>query len=112
MNRSSLVAESHVGHTKKFLLERLSKCNYRQLGPKTKVTMTSQWTNKNNTMDIPKLDRSDFLVWHNAPKPTRPFVQDAFPQLSADEREFLMTGCTPEEWNEMFPPEKEDSSNV
>jgi hypothetical protein len=19
--------------------------------------------------------------------------------------EFLMTGCTPEEWNEMFPPE-------
>jgi len=22
--------------------------------------------------------------------------------------EFLMTGCTPEEWNEMFPPEDEE----
>lgn len=25
-------------------------------------------------------------------------VQDAFPHLSADEREFLMTGITPDEW--------------
>jgi len=29
-------------------------------------------------------------------------AQDAFPQLNADEREFLMTGMTPDEWNEMF----------
>ena len=29
-------------------------------------------------------------------------AQDAFPQLTADEREFLMTGMTPDEWNEMF----------
>ena len=26
-------------------------------------------------------------------------VQDVFPHLSADDREFLMTGITPEEWN-------------
>jgi hypothetical protein len=29
-------------------------------------------------------------------------IQDAMPQLSAEEREFLMTGITPAEWNEMF----------
>jgi|TARA_B110000879_G_scaffold110602_1_gene148018 hypothetical protein len=29
-------------------------------------------------------------------------IQNAMPQLNADEREFLMTGMTPAEWNEMF----------
>jgi hypothetical protein len=30
------------------------------------------------------------------------FVQDAFKFLGADEREFLMTGITPDEWNKIF----------
>jgi hypothetical protein len=30
-------------------------------------------------------------------------IQNAFPYLSADEREFLMTGSTDEDWYEMFP---------
>lgn len=29
-------------------------------------------------------------------------VQDAFPMLNANEREFILTGLTPEEWNEIF----------
>ena len=29
-------------------------------------------------------------------------IQDVMPNLSADDREFLMTGITPVEWNEMF----------
>ena len=29
-------------------------------------------------------------------------VQNAMPNLSADEREFIMTGITPAEWDEMF----------
>ncbi|WP_396189902.1 hypothetical protein [Flavobacterium sp.] len=29
-------------------------------------------------------------------------MQDAFPHLSADDREFIMTGITAEEWNELF----------
>ena len=29
-------------------------------------------------------------------------VQVAFPSLSADHREFLMTGITPEKWDAMF----------
>jgi hypothetical protein len=30
-------------------------------------------------------------------------IQDAFPQLSDDAREFLMSGITREEWEEAFP---------
>lgn len=29
-------------------------------------------------------------------------IQDAFPMLDANEREFLMTGITPEEWAKIF----------
>jgi hypothetical protein len=29
-------------------------------------------------------------------------IQDAMPQLSAEEREFLMTGITPAEWDSVF----------
>lgn len=29
-------------------------------------------------------------------------LQDAFPRLSDDEREFFKSGITPEEWQEMF----------
>jgi hypothetical protein len=30
-------------------------------------------------------------------------VQEAFPFLSPDQREFLISGLTPEEWAEIFP---------
>lgn len=33
-------------------------------------------------------------------------IQDAFPMLSADQREFLLTGITPDEWNAMFGDEE------
>jgi len=29
-------------------------------------------------------------------------IQDAFPDLSADDREFIMTGIVPEEWDKLF----------
>ena len=32
-------------------------------------------------------------------------LQDAFPQLTPPEREFIKTGITPAEWTEAFPPE-------
>ena len=34
-------------------------------------------------------------------------IQNAFDFLTPDEREFLMTGITPEEWDKMFPPEED-----
>jgi hypothetical protein len=33
---------------------------------------------------------------------SRVLVQDLFPELDADQREFLMTGATPEEWKGIF----------
>lgn len=33
-------------------------------------------------------------------------VQDAFPMLSPDEREFMMTGIMPDEWNKVMGVEK------
>lgn len=36
------------------------------------------------------------------------FIQDAFPMLTADEREWLMSGYCPRCWDEMFPPEEDE----
>lgn len=30
------------------------------------------------------------------------YIQDIFPNLTASEREFILTGITPEEWDECF----------
>ena len=35
------------------------------------------------------------------------YMQDAFSKLSAEEREFLMTGITPAEWNNIFAEKEE-----
>ena len=35
-------------------------------------------------------------------------IQDAFPQLNKDEREILMTGYTPAEWDGLFKDDDDD----
>jgi hypothetical protein len=37
------------------------------------------------------------------------YVQDAFPTLNAGQREFLMTGLLPREFNKMFAGDPEDN---
>jgi len=39
------------------------------------------------------------------------FIQDAFPGLSRDDCEFLMSGHSPEGWNLAFPPEPDEDSD-
>ena len=36
------------------------------------------------------------------PRQTRPYVQQAFPHLTAAEREFIISGTTSEEFDELF----------
>lgn len=36
------------------------------------------------------------------------FIQDAFPQMSPDEREVMITGTHPECWDKIFPPEEDE----
>ena len=35
-------------------------------------------------------------------------IQRAFPTLTNVQREFLMTGSTQEEWDEVFPPKEDE----
>lgn len=44
-----------------------------------------------------------FYWWMNGKR-----VQDAFPFMSADEREFLMTGITKDEWDKIFSEDVEE----
>lgn len=52
------------------------------------------------------LTEEQYNLW----KQKRVLIQDAMPHLDKDEREFLMTGYTPEDWHEMFPPEEDEDA--
>ena len=64
-----------------------------------KVTVESLWTGKSHTADL-NITQAQFDEF-TCPHRTR-MVQDIFPNLTPDEREFLMTGAIPSEWEEMF----------
>lgn len=64
------------------------------------VTSTSLFTGKIHTR-ILKLNKTQYENW--ALKGM--LIQDAMPHLSADEREFFLTGATPEEWKDEFGDE-------
>ena len=38
----------------------------------------------------------------------RELLQNVFPNLRPDEREFIKSGITPEEWNDMFKYDEEE----
>jgi hypothetical protein len=69
-----------------------------------KLTKTSPLTGKDNTMELP-LTMDEFRAQKRAWK-AGALAQNAFPTLNADEREFIMTGSTPQCWDIMFPPEE------
>lgn len=66
--------------------------------PVTRLQRKSIFTGKVNERDIPV--SSDRIIAYLNGTDTR-YIQDAFPELSADDREFIKTGATPEEWEEM-----------
>ena len=60
------------------------------------IAKTSLLSSRTHEMEIDVSDKQIALWMEGA------LIQDVMPSLSADEREFLMTGITPDEWNEMF----------
>lgn len=64
----------------------------------------SAFTSKKNWMEL-DIDENAYFLWLRG---GGPLIQDAFPNLSAGEREFLMTGVTPAEWANLFGAEQED----
>jgi hypothetical protein len=66
------------------------------------VNRLSHLTGKVNQMEIPITPQQLVLVENREGT-----IQQIVPHLSAEQREFLMTGMTPEEWNAAFPAEEE-----
>jgi len=57
-----------------------------------------------NAMELP-IDADTFASCESAWKAGM-YIQDAFPMLNANQREFVKTGITPAEWEKMFGPDE------
>lgn len=57
------------------------------------ISNTSILTGITRTVDLP-VTKAELERWSNGE-----LIQYVFPHLSDDDREFLMTGITPEEWD-------------
>jgi hypothetical protein len=54
-----------------------------------------------NTLDIPKLTEAQFIVGEVL-RGEGLLVQEVYPHLSPAEREFILSGILPDEWDAMF----------
>lgn len=70
-----------------------------------KIQMRSVATGRLNEMEI-NTTPEKVKEWCHIPFSERPYIQDFFPELNADEREFILSGSTPEEWKELFGEEE------
>lgn len=61
------------------------------------VTKTSKLTGIEHTRDIPVTEHK-LREWLSG----RGLIQDLLPELSDNDREFLISGVTPEEWDAVF----------
>lgn len=61
-----------------------------------KITRVSPFSNKKTTLEIDVTARQ-IASWEKGE-----LIQDAMPNLTPAEREFINTGVTPDEWDEIF----------
>jgi hypothetical protein len=66
------------------------------------ITRRSPLTGKLNEMDLP-ISEDQIRLYQQGGI----LVQQAFPNLNPDQREFFKTGYTPEDWARLFPEEEE-----
>jgi hypothetical protein len=71
------------------------------------ITKTSELSGIRRTMTI-KMRFADYRRWQEGA-----LIQNALPYLTADQREFLMTGITADEWDDLFGerPAEEGTTN-
>ena len=60
------------------------------------ITRTSDFTGVERTLDLP-ITLEQYNSWKGGT-----LIQEAMPDLSPNDREFIMTGITPEEWDKEF----------
>lgn len=67
-----------------------------------KISKISHLTGEYNTREI-DITIDQYNDWQNVleNKSRRP-IQDVLPNLSADDREFMISGITPDEWDNAF----------
>ena len=65
------------------------------------ITKQCMLTGDTNTMDIP-VTQQQLDDWTNGM-----LIQEAMPNLTAEHREFIMTGTTPEVWTRNFSESEE-----
>ena len=66
------------------------------------VTRQSIITRKINTMELP-ITQEHLDIYETVGDI---LIQDAFPNLNVEQREFLLSGITPQEWNDTFGEEE------
>lgn len=64
------------------------------------ITNISQLSGKEHTMDL-DITEEQMERFYNR-RENGEYVQTIFPNLTAPEREFILTGITPTEWTQMF----------
>ena len=64
------------------------------------IVRKSPVTGKMNEQDI-NITFDQYESWANGM-----LIQDAMPNITADEREFIVSGCTPEDFAFLFPEEE------
>jgi hypothetical protein len=62
------------------------------------ISRRSPRTGQINEMDLP-ITEQQLRDWMSR----RMLIQDAMPNLTPEQREFIMTGYTPEDWAAIFP---------
>jgi len=69
------------------------------------ITRTSMISGNTNTMEL-NVTQEQLTAWESGVN-----IQVAMPQLNAEEREFVKTGMTPTEWEELFGEEEDEEDN-
>ena len=69
------------------------------------ITRTSIFSGNTNTMEL-NVTQEQLTAWESGVH-----IQVAMPQLNAEEREFVKTGMTPTEWNELFGEDEDEEDN-
>lgn len=65
------------------------------------ISKESPVTGQTNTMAI-NTNANEYKLWSEGM-----LIQQAMPNTTTDEREFLISGCTPSDWDAMYPSEEE-----
>lgn len=63
-----------------------------------KITRKSPFTGEVNTMDLP-VTAEQMAEFEG---PGRRLIQEIFPDLTKEQREFILTGYTPGDWDAIF----------